>query len=91
MELEQKKEHVIRCIKLGMTFDDSLFVSECTDKEMEELSKSEEFLHTIKLHQKLQEMDLLKQHNIAMEIAVTRGNTKPIEWKLGILNKNRWG
>ena len=74
-----------------MTLEDSLFIAECTDEEMEDLYTDEVFLRKVKLHQKLQEMDLLKQHNIAMEIATSRGNTKPIEWKLGILNKNRWG
>ena len=91
MELKQKIEHTIRCIKLGMTLEDSLFIAECTDEEMETLYTDEKFLHKVKLHQKIEEMNLLKQHNIAMEIATAKGNTKPIEWKLGIMNKNRWG
>lgn len=91
MELEKKIEHVVRCVKLGMTLDDSLFLAECTDKEIETLYNSDEFLREIKLHQKLEEMNLLRQHNTAMEISASRGNAKPIEWKLGILNKNRWG
>lgn len=91
MELEQKKEHVIRCIKLGMTLDDSLFLAECTDDELECLQDNEDFLKLVKLHQKLEEMNLLKQHNMAMEISASRGNTKPMEWKLGIIHKNRWG
>ena len=91
VELNQKIEHAIRCIKLGMTLEDSLFIAECTDDEMETLYDDEAFLRKVKLHQKLEEMDLLKQHNIAMEIATSRGNTKPIEWKLGIMNNKRWG
>lgn len=91
MELDQKKEHALRCIKLGMSLEDSLFVSECTDKEIDILTEDEEFLHDVKMQQKLEEMELLRTHNIALQIASRKGKSRPIEWKLGIMNGDRYG
>lgn len=91
MTLEQKKEHSLRCIKLGMDIADSLFIAECTDEEMDKLLEDEAYLNQVKLVQKLEEMALLKKHNIALQIGIQRGNTKPIEWRLGKLNARKWG
>ncbi len=90
MELEQKKEHALRCIRLGMSLEDSLFISECTVEEMDMLEQDDQFLTSVERQQKLEEMALLKQFNIASEIAVSRGSTKPLEWKLGLLNSKRY-
>ncbi len=91
MTLEQKREHTFRCIKLGMTLEDSLFLAECTDAEIDELMADEKYQHEVNLYQKLEEMELLRKHAVAMDVGIQRGNTKPMEWRLAKMNPNKWG
>ena len=91
MTLDQKKEHSFRCIKLGMSMEDSLFIAECTDAEIEELLADEKYQHEVKLYQKLEEMELLKKHNVALDVGIQKGNTKPIEWRLAKMSPEKWG
>lgn len=90
MEIEQKKKHIIRCIKLGMDLNSSMIVSQCTNDEMELLESDEGFIREIKFRQHLMEAELLDKHRLGRNLAVTKGNTKPIEWMLERVNKERW-
>jgi hypothetical protein len=87
MELDQKKNHIIRCVKLGMQFYESALVATCTDEEIEVLSEDAAFQQKVKITQAIQEEQLLLKHDVALEIAKQKGNSKPIEWRLSKLNK----
>ncbi len=91
MTLDQKKEHTFRCIKLGMSIEDALFIAECTDAEIDELMEDEKYQQEIKLVQKLEEMELLRKHNVAMDVGIQKGNTRPMEWRLAKMDPNRYG
>jgi len=90
MTFEQKKDHIIRCVKLGMELYRAELVSECTLEEIELLDKDKDFLKRIDQQYAIEEYALLTKHNVALEIAKTRGNASPIQWKLGKLNPKRW-
>lgn len=90
MELKQKKEHVLRCIKLGMDIYKAYIVAECTEEEVDLLNNDDKFQNIIIQRQALQEYDLLLKHNVAMDLAEKKGNAKPIEWRLKILNPEKY-
>ena len=91
MTLEQKKEHVLRCIKLGLDSYASYIVSMCTVEEIEELDNDELFQSLIEQQNKIAEYELLKNHEIATRIAINRGNANPVQWRLEKLNPDKWG
>ena len=91
MELKGKKEHVLRCIILGMDLYSSMILAECTEAEITLLEDDEEFLRKVKLKQYMEEYKLLEKFNTALNFAVGKGNTKPIETMLSKLNPERWG
>ncbi len=91
MELDDRKEHIIRCIKLGMDLDSSMYCAECTASEMELFKKDADFLHTVKMWQGLEEKNLLEDFDQAMSIQLAKGVTSAAQWKLSKINKPRWG
>lgn len=91
VELAEKQEHVIRCIKLGMDVMSSMIIAECTAEEIETLNKDIEFTAKIKFHSKLLEMKLLDNHKMGRVYAASRGNTHGLEWMLERINKDKWG
>lgn len=90
MELNQKKDCILRCIKLGMDWYESCIVAECTEPEIELLESDIAFQKLIEQKQAIQEYEWLLAHNVAMDIAKKKGNTKPIEWRLAKLNPNKY-
>jgi hypothetical protein len=91
VELSEKKEHILRCIQLGMDVYSSQIIAQCTEDEVEKLKDDEEFNNKILFYQKLQERDLLKQHGEAALIAGLKGSTHAFEWILEKLNPERFG
>jgi len=90
MTIEQKKEHILRCVKLGMELYRAELVSECTLEEIELIENDKLFLKRIEQQYAIEEYSLLTKHNVALNIAQSRGNASPIQWKLGKLNPKRW-
>ncbi len=90
MTIEQKKDHILRCIKLGMELYKAELIAECTEVEIKEIAEDELFLKRIEQQYALEEYSLLMKHNVALEISKTRGNANPIQWKLSKLNPKRW-
>ena len=91
MELENRKEHIIRCIKLGMDLTSSMYCAECTESEIELLKNDKEFEMQVLTYQSLEELSLLEDFDTAVEIQKSKGNTSGIQWKLAHMNKKRWG
>lgn len=90
MELKEKKQHIIRCIKLGMSLFKAQLISECTDEEITILNNDEIFLNRIEQQYAIEEYALLLKHNSAIEIARDKGNANPIQWRLAKLNPDDW-
>lgn len=91
MTFEHKKEHVLRCVRLGMELFRAQLVAECTPEEIERMESDPSFLAKVEQQYAVEEYDLLKKHSTAMEIAIAAGKTAAIQWKLGKLNPIRWG
>jgi len=91
MELVDKKEHIIRCIKLGMDQYSSCIISQCTEEELKLLDEDKVFKQEVLFTQKLQERDLLEQHSEASLIAGMKGNTHGFEWRLERMNPEQFG
>lgn len=91
MTLEQKKAHILRCVELGMDFYKCCICAACTEAEVDLLSKDEKFKKEVKEKYILEEYNLLLKHNAALEIAKMKGNAKPIEWRLGLLDPKKYG
>lgn len=90
MELSDKKQHIIRCLKLGMDLESSMFCAECSFEEMDYLREDEQFSKYVKTIHALEEYRLLEDHELATRIAASKGNTHSIEWKLAHINPGRW-
>jgi len=90
MTLNQKKEHILRCIKLGMGLYKAQLVSECTELEIVLLEEDKVFLKEIEQQYAISEYELLIKHNTAIDISKSRGNANPIQWKLSKLNPEQW-
>jgi len=91
MTIEQKKEHVLRCVKLGMDSYSAYIVATCTVEEIALLDDDVYFQSLIEQQNKIAEYDLLKNHEVATRIAINRGNANPVQWRLEKLNPNKWG
>lgn len=90
MELEEKKEHVLRFIKLGLDLYSSCIMAECADEEIEILEGDAKFLKKVEVCNILAEKELLEKYEVAMRIAANNGKTEPIKWRLEKLNPSRW-
>lgn len=90
MELQEKKNHILRFVKLGLDLYSSCILAECTDEEIKDVENDPDFLKRVEVCNIIAEKDLLKKYELAMDIAAERGNTEPIKWRLGKLNPERW-
>jgi hypothetical protein len=86
MNLESKKQHILRCIKLGMDLYRACIVATCTPAEIELIESDERFSDMVDAQLAMAEYDLLEMHDIAMRNAAQEGKTTAIQWKLGKLN-----
>lgn len=91
MKLDEKKDHILRCVRLGMDLFSAALIAECTDEELDVLEQDPVFQRRIKIETAIEEERLLNKHNAAIEEAVVRGKANPIQWKLEKLNPRRWG
>lgn len=91
MELQDRKEHVLRSIQLGLDLYSACILAGCTEEETELLEADQEFNKRVLYERKKEELALLRDHSTARGIAAEKGNTKPIEWMLEKLNPEQWG
>jgi len=91
MTIDRKKEHILRCVKLGMDVFQAQLIAECSIKEIEKLDEDKDFQDAIELHNAISELELLEQHEAAILLQAERGTTSAIQWKLERINPKRWG
>lgn len=85
-----KKEHILRCVKLGMQLYKAQIYAQCTEEEIKLLDNDKNFLKQVEQQYALQEYELLLKHNNAIAIATEKGNASPIQWRLSKLNPNHY-
>ena len=90
VELDQKRKHIMRCIKLGMDLTSSMIVAQCTPTEIELLEADDRFHREVQFRQHILEMELLERHKNGRDLAASKGMTRPVEWMLEKVNKDRW-
>ncbi len=91
MKIAEKRDHILRCIRLGMDLFSAALIAECTDEELEKLEEDPKFNKRIKIEYAIEEERLLNKHNTAIEESVIKGNAHSVQWKLEKLNPGRWG
>lgn len=90
-DFDLDKAMVLNFIQLGMEPERAFILAELPQDVIEQLELDEDFQKEIDTTQLLLEKELLDRHRRAVEIAILKGNTKPIEWMLGKINPDRWG
>lgn len=91
MVSEERQEQVLNLIILGMSLPKSCYVVECSDDEIEWMQNDETFQRKMSCEKARLERDLLISHDRARAIAEQKGNTKPTEWRLRILDPEKYG
>lgn len=88
---ETKKLLVLNAVSLGMNLDKAFILAELTEAEQTFLLNDVQFNQEVVYEQAVLERDLLQRHNDCIEKAILKGNGKPIEWRLGKVNPEKWG
>lgn len=91
MNIEGKKNHILRCVKLGMELFQAELVAECSVEDIEKIEEDKSFLREVKNYFAYAEFALLEKHNNAMELQLIEGRTTAAQWKLERMNPRRWG
>lgn len=90
MTLQQKKEHVLRCVSLGMETERAYLIAECTIDEKNLLDEDDAFQERICLAYALEEKRLLEELSAGSKVAVANGNTQAVRWMLEKINAPRY-
>ena len=91
MDIEGKKNHILRCVKLGMELLQAELVAECSVEDIEKIEEDKSFLRQVKNYFAYAEFDLLERHEKAMNNQLVEGKTAAAQWKLERINPRRWG
>lgn len=91
MDLQGKKQHIERCIKLGLTLYKSMLIAGCTSDEMSLIENDDQYLRRIETLNAIYEHDLLKHIERAIAINVNMGKTTEVRWMLERINPEKWG
>lgn len=91
MSLNDKKDQILRLIKLGMELYRAELVMACTEKEIEKLENDKEFCQRIKSYEAIGEKELLDKLEDAIDLGIDKGKSSAIQWKLERINSKRWG
>jgi len=91
MNIEGKKEHILRCVKLGMELFQAELVAECSVEDIEKIEEDKVFLRVVKNHKAYAEFALLEKHEKAMNNQLVEGKTSAAQWKLERMNPRKWG
>lgn len=90
MKLEEKKQLILECVRLGMDTYESTLLAECDEEEIEILNTDKMFQKRIEYSKHCKERDLLELHDEAVSIALGKGETKGIQWRLEKLRPEKY-
>lgn len=91
MEYNLKKDYILQVVKTGITLEKAFILAEASENEIESLKLDKSFLRDLEVQAIIEEKRLLELFNDGMEIATSKGNTNPIQWRLSKLDPVRWG
>lgn len=91
MTYDKKKEHILRCVKLGMELFRAEIAAGCTERDIAIIEKDVRFNKVVEQYYALEEYNLLIKHKTAMDVAAASGRAVAIQWKLERINSDRWG
>jgi len=89
MNFEDKKLFALQFIRLGIDPYQAMLHTDFTDEEIELASNDETFQSDIVFENRMEEIELLRKLEKAMDVAVQRGNSTAVQWKLERMNP-RW-
>jgi len=89
MNFEDKKIFALQFVRLGIDPLRAMLQVDFTDEEIQLAEEDPEFQKDIDFEVRMEEIELLKKLNTAMDIAVQRGNSTSVQWKLERINP-RW-
>jgi len=89
MDFEDKKTFALQFVRLGIDPLRAMMQVDFTEEEMTLAKEDTEFQNNIDFEIRMEEIDLLKKLNTAMDVAVAKGNSQAVQWKLERLNK-KW-
>jgi len=90
LKFEEKKQLIHEFIRLGIDKYEAVLLAECTDDEIEELNNDVTFNKRVEFNRARKEADLLEMHDEAIRIAVDKGDSKPIQWRLEVLKPDKY-
>lgn len=82
MKLEGKKQLIYECVRLGMDLYEATLLAECSDEQIELLNNDEIFQKRVLYNEHIKEKELLEMHDEAIRMAIEKGDTKGIQWRL---------
>ena len=91
MNLKDKKEQILRLIKLGMELYRAELVLGCSEEEIKKIEEDLNFNQRVKEHEAISEKELLDKLEDAIDFGVDKGKSSAIQWKLERINAKRWG
>lgn len=91
MTIEEKKAHVYRLVKLGMSRDEAELLAGFSLDEQEALERDGVYLARCRLQRIVEERDLLEHLDDVIEDNVLKGVSTELRWKLERMNPERWG
>lgn len=91
MEIADKIESVLRCIKLGMALEEAYLLAECSYEEQDAMNKDEDFQYRVQVQRSIQERELLTKLNAIIDMNVLSGKGEDLRWFLSKINRKRYG
>lgn len=91
MTLDEKKAHVYRLVKLGMSRDEAELLTGLSLEDQETLDRDPVYLANCRVQKLIEERDLLLHLDDIVEDNAIKGVSTEIRWKLERLNPQRWG
>lgn len=89
--ISEKKDHIYNIVFTGLSLSRAFILAGCTPSEQDKIRRDKKFMSLIKYRYAEKELELLEQHDKAMAVAASKGITRPIEWRLAVLNPEKFG
>jgi hypothetical protein len=91
VELNDKKDLILRLLALGMAMDKAMLYAEIDEEDLIVLNQDEVFGRRVKRIHSETEYELLKKFDEVMDISSKAGRSEDIKWKLALINRDRYG
>ena len=90
MRIDEKKQLIYEFVKLGIEQYEAILLAECDDDEIETLNNDPIFQKRSTYNKLKKEEELLLLHDEAIRIAIDKGDSKGIQWRLEKLKPEKY-